>query len=183
MNDRIIGFGALGCVAFTAAFIGTGFNMNFSGSAPVGVWKERPIGKTLKRGDLVGVCPPDSPVVARMAAMKQTPQWDCINTGLSPLLKAIGAVSGDLVVIRQRYPVLVNGNALPNTISSPKLPAWPDGKYRVKPGEVWLFSTYHSQSFDSRYFGPVSIKNIKVRAEPVLVAGNSNNMRIGVPHD
>lgn len=183
MNTKIIGQGTLALTALTLAFLGAGLNVNLSASAPAGIWKERPLGETIERGSLVGVCPPETPVVRAMVEVGQLAQWNCIKTGLAPLLKAVGAISGDLVTIRKGYPVLVNGNALPNTVSSPKIPSWLDGEYRVNPGEVWIFSTYNNKSFDSRYFGPVPVSNIQVLAEPILIAGNADNMKLGIPHD
>jgi type IV secretory pathway protease TraF len=79
---------------------------------------------------------------------------------------------GDTVRIIQGKDATVNGVPIPNTVASGLLPAWPDGEYKVKPGEVWIFSSYNRKSFDSRYFGPVDITLVHGEAFPLLVAGS-----------
>ena len=41
------------------------------------------------------------------------------------------------------------------------------GQYRVRAGEVWVKGTARN-SFDSRYFGPVPIANIRASLEPLV---------------
>ena len=63
---------------------------------------------------------------------------------------------------------------LPNTAPLSKdtkgrpLEAWPFGRYVVAPGTVWVASSYHPRSFDSRYFGPISTAAIRHRLKPFL---------------
>ena len=38
----------------------------------------------------------------------------------------------------------------------------------VTPGTVWVASSYHSRSFDSRYFGPVYTTAIRHRLKALL---------------
>ena len=63
----------------------------------------------------------------------------------------------------------MNGAVLANTVAEESIPAWPDGEYVVSSGEVWIFSSYNPKSFDSRYFGPVKIKDIQSQAFPLMV--------------
>ena len=148
-------------------------HLNLSASAPIGLWTEKPINPaTIKRGTLISFCPPDSPIVRRVIELKTLVEGDCLNTNLAPFLKPVAAVSGDIVRLQEGMPARINGSPLLNTISRESFPAWPDGEYKVKPGEVWVFSSYSDRSFDSRYFGPVSVDQIKGEAAPFLVSGD-----------
>ena len=70
--------------------------------------------------------------------------------------------------------ISVNGVLLPNTAPLSKdtkgrpLEAWPFGRYPVTPGTVWVASSYHPRSFDSRYFGPISTSAIRHRLKTFL---------------
>lgn len=177
-----------GVVAFVAAagigaailvnhVAGIGLRVNLSHSAPVGVWRVSAFhAAELARGELVEVCPPDAPIVHLMVDRGYLDRGNCAATRVAPLLKAVGAVPGDTVIVQHGNAVAVNRQPVPNTEALPTLPAWPDGSYVVPAGHVWLFSTYTPASFDSRYFGPVAIAHIRGRASPVLVAGNVTNM-------
>ncbi|MCC6585644.1 MAG: S26 family signal peptidase [Bryobacterales bacterium] len=71
------------------------------------------------------------------------------------------------------YGIAVNGRLLPNTAplrldaANRPLRAWPSGTYRVRPGTVWVASTYGRGSYDSRYIGPVEEKSIRGRLRPL----------------
>jgi conjugative transfer signal peptidase TraF len=140
-----------------------GLRLNFTDSAPHGLWIERPA-EHIQRGMLVSVCPPDTPIAKSVLAF-----GTCPETNVMPLMKAIAAIPGDTVRLRRGRLATVNDKELPNTAARDSIPAWPDGEYIVKPGQVWVFSTYSPKSFDSRYFGPVPDKNIRGEAIPILV--------------
>ena len=148
-------------------------HLNLSASAPIGFWTEKPINlATIKRGTLISFCPPDLPIVRRVIELKTLAEGDCPNTNLAPFLKPVAAVSGDTVRLQEGMPAKINGSPLLNTISKKSFPAWPNGEYKVEPGEVWVFSSYSNRSFDSRYYGPISIDQIKGEAAPFLVSGD-----------
>jgi type IV secretory pathway protease TraF len=42
------------------------------------------------------------------------------------------------------------------------------GKHRVSPGEVWLLGFNDRRSWDSRYFGPIRLRNVCGRLEPIF---------------
>ncbi|MGD1095922.1 MAG: conjugative transfer signal peptidase TraF [Bryobacteraceae bacterium] len=125
---------------------------------------------------LVEFCP-EGVFSALSAARGYRPPGLCPD-GAAPLLKPVIARSGDTVVISEAG-ICVNGRLLPNT--SPRrvdsigrpLTAWPRGTYVVDPTDVWVASTYHPSSFDSRYFGPISIHRIWHRLRPLWVVGSS----------
>ncbi len=93
--------------------------------------------------------------------------------GAAPLLKPIVARSGDVVEVSARG-ISVNGALLPNTAPLTRdtkgrpLESWPSGRYVVEPGTIWVASSYHPRSFDSRYFGPLSTKAIRHRLKAFL---------------
>ena|SRR5687768_1452543 len=173
MKRAILPLMACSMLLMLIASMHSKLHLNLSASAPAGLWSERPINPArIKRGTLVSVCPPDLPVVRRVVELKLLPEGDCPNTNTVPFLKPVAAVSGDVVKIQKGQPAKVNGLAIPNTIAKHSLPAWPDGEYTVNQNEVWIFSSYSKDSFDSRYFGPVGIDQIKGEAAPLWVSGD-----------
>jgi type IV secretory pathway protease TraF len=48
------------------------------------------------------------------------------------------------------------------------LASWPSGHYEVASGEIWVASSFNARSFDSRYFGPVSVAAIHERLRPLV---------------
>lgn len=179
----LIAAAGIGAAILVNHVAGIGLRVNFSHSAPIGVWRVSGFqAAALARGELVEVCPPDAPIVQLMVDRGYLDRGNCATTHVAPLLKAVGAVPGDTVIVQHGRAVAVNGQAVPNTTALPTLPAWPDGTYTVPSGHVWLFSTYTPVSFDSRYFGPVAIASIRGRARPVLVLGDAAEMaRVGGP--
>ena len=93
--------------------------------------------------------------------------------GANPLLKPIVARPGDVVVV-SKSGLRVNGMLLKNSVPRSQdskgrvLPHYPFGAYRVSAGTVWVASSYHPLSFDSRYFGPILITIVRHRLKPFL---------------
>lgn len=185
MKGRRFGIAALCAAAVIGVAITAGshagLRLNFTASAPHGLWRVQ-AGQTasIKRGELVEVCPPASPIVSLMGKRGYLMPGDCEHTGVTPLLKPVSAVAGDAIQFDPGHPVSVNGIALPNTVAMPALPGWPAGRYVVQPGEVWLFSSYSTGSFDSRYFGPVALTSVRGIAHPVAVIGDLATITTGV---
>lgn len=148
-----------------------GLHINHTKSAPVGLWIEHPAG-SLKHGSMVSICPPAVPIVKDLTEKGRLSPGDCTETGARPLLKPVAAIEGDIVRIRSGEPIYINDTALRNSIPAPELKPWPDGNYQVSAGEVWVFSDYTDRSFDSRYFGPVSVSAIRAEVKPLLVFNN-----------
>ena len=46
------------------------------------------------------------------------------------------------------------------------------GKYVVESGTVWVASSLSPRSFDSRYFGPVQMNQVRERVRPLLTFDN-----------
>lgn len=154
-------------VAVFAAFgmaAAVGVRVNATASMPVGLYH---VGRTetVPRGSLVEVCVPPWPNV-------MTQRGDCPFDTM-PLLKPVAAVEGDTVQIGPAG-VAVNGRWVARPVPPEEsfvapVPRMPDGTYRVRIGEVWLLTDHHERSFDSRYFGPVSLDWIRGSATPLLV--------------
>jgi conjugative transfer signal peptidase TraF len=96
------------------------------------------------------------------------------SDGAAPMLKPSIARENDVVDVDAEG-LFVNGVLIPNTaplaadsLGRP-LPALARGAYVVQKGEVWVASSYNPRSFDSRYFGPISITTIRERLSPFLV--------------
>jgi conjugative transfer signal peptidase TraF len=148
-----------------------GFRINLTPSVPVGVYQLHKLEGPLKRGDIVWFCPPDTPLFRKVRdEWGDIPHGDCPG-GYMHMFKPVAALPGDAVELT-RQGVFVNGQLLPNsrpmnkTGKGQKLnPIF--GRFMVQPGTVWLVSSYHPQSFDSRYFGPVSNLQLGEIARPV----------------
>ncbi len=184
MNAQRIAFaawavaGTIGVTAVVAA--AAGFRLNTTASAPSGLWRIAPIeAGQITRGELVSICPPPLGIVVAMRERGYLHPGDCQATDTTPLLKPVVAVEGDTVTVAPGAPLAVNGAAVPNSAPEAGMPAWTPGTYRVQPGEVWVISSYSGGSFDSRYFGPVAVKNLRGRAAPILVRGDVDSMTKG----
>ena len=133
---------------------------NASASAPVGLYRVRPV-SAVTRGDLLLVRTPDSvrdlaaergylplsvPLVKRVAALPG--DWIC-TTGHSVYIN--GAAAARLLVIdRQGRPML----------------SW-SGCRLLNAGEIFLLMADVADSFDSRYFGPVQTSAVIGRLTPL----------------
>jgi len=178
---KLITFSVAGIMILTLAAKEAGVRVNLTASAPRGIWQVHNTNE-IKRGMLVSVCPPESEAVSIMKAKNLINPGECPATEVEPLLKAIGAIPGDTVTIRNGNTVTVNGEPVPNSLAIGNI-RWKEGTYKVKPGEVWIFSTYVPNSFDSRYFGPVKIGNINGEAFPLVIDGKVADMKRGIKND
>lgn len=144
-----------------------GLRFNTSPSLPVGLY----IATADSDANLVEFCPAEP--FASLAIVRGYREPGACHDGAAPLLKPVVTKSGDVVELSARG-MSVNGALLPNTaplskdIKGRPLTAWPFGRYVVAPETVWVASSYHPRSFDSRYFGPVSTAAIRERLNPLL---------------
>jgi conjugative transfer signal peptidase TraF len=145
-----------------------GLRINTSTSLPVGLYRA----VADKDARLVEFCPAEP--FAALAAVRGYRERGACPDRAAPLLKPVVAEIGDIVDFSVRG-ISVNGTLLPNTAplatdtKGRALRAWTFGHYVVAPGTVWVASTYQARSFDSRYFGPVSLADVRARLTPVLV--------------
>ena len=108
-----------------------------------------------------------------MREREYTPHGTCPE-GLAPLLKPVVAKAGDLVVITDKG-LAVNGKPLlteairEHDSKGRPLPAMKPGSYPVPEKALWVISTYHPRSLDSRYYGAISEASVIAGMRPVFV--------------
>ena len=159
---------ATGAVVVTFQFCGfIGLRINTSPSLPMGLY----IATADAGANMVEFCLAEP--FATLSIVRGYRDPGTCRDGAAPLLKPIVAKSGDVVELSARG-ISVNGALLPNTAPLSKdtkgrpLEAWPFGRYVVAYETVWVASSYHPHSFDSRYFGPISTTAIRNRVKAFL---------------
>jgi len=165
----------LALVAGTALFAAfqlcgvVGLRINASPSLPIGLY----VTSSQSIANLVEFCPGEP--FASFAIARGYRDAGVCRDGAAPLMKPIVARAGDVVEMSGQG-IAVNGRLLPNTAPRTTdshgrpLAAWPTGRYAVAPDTVWVASSYHPRSFDSRYFGPIPVNSIRDRVRPLLTA-------------
>jgi conjugative transfer signal peptidase TraF len=150
-----------------------GLRLNLTGSLPLGLYRAAP--GPLVRGSLVLVCLP--PRVAGFArARGYVPRGGLCPGGILPVGKPVLALPGDTVTVTANG-LRVNGVPMPNSLAlatdhwARPLPRLASGPQVVRPGTLWVVSTYARTSFDSRYFGPVALAAVRSCLRPVWTAG------------
>lgn len=156
---------AIGLLAAIAATFGVRINTSYS--LPLGLYAATDD----PSADLIEFCPAEPFASESASRGYRTPGFTCPD-GAVPLLKPIVARPGDLVIVSPAG-LIVNGQLLrktqpaPHDASGRPLTAWPLGLYGVKPGTVWVASTYNAGSYDSRYMGPIQTNQIRRRLRPL----------------
>ena len=122
---------------------------NATASAPIGFYWVLPA-NPIRRGDLVLANTPES--VRRLAAERGYLPEDV------RLVKRVAGLDGDIVCTRDRAVTIDGRHVGDQRVSDGQarpLPAW-SGCRPLGPGEFFLLMEGVPESFDSRYFGPVS---------------------------
>lgn len=141
---------------------------NYSNSEPIGkylIFDKSSVGK----GDLRVVCLlQDKQIYLNtMSKIGLKPNQTSCKNGLTPLLKRVVGVPGDVVRLESGG-VFINDQLLPNSVATQYYHSqylYPQmlGKYQLKKNEYWI-SGNGENSYDSRYFGAVNINEIKQKA-------------------
>jgi conjugative transfer signal peptidase TraF len=127
------------------------------------------------RAPLVEFCPEG--VSSTLSVVRGYRPGGLCPDGGAPLLKPVIAHAGDTVELSDEG-IRVNGQLLPATApqrldsAGRQLAAWPSGIYPVASGTLWVASTYHPNSFDSRYFGPISTGQVRHHLRLLWVLGS-----------
>ncbi len=146
-----------------------GLRVNASPSLPIGLY----LVTQDNHARLVEFCPVE-PYASLAAARGYRSRGTCPD-GAAPFMKRVVAKAGDQVCLAAKG-ITVNGSLIPNTeprtrdSSGRSLLHWPFGAYTVVEGHVWVVSSYHARSFDSRYFGPIQVSSIRNHLRPLLTA-------------
>ena len=149
-----------------------GVRLNLTGSLPVGLYVISP--SLPVRGALVLACLPAKVAVFAKARGYVPPGVQCPR-GVSAVGKPVVAIAGDTVTVTPTG-ILVNGAAVLNTRAlasdrkGRRLPQLANGRYVAEPGTVWIVSSYSRFSFDSRYFGPIEVRQIRAALRPLWTA-------------
>jgi conjugative transfer signal peptidase TraF len=159
-----------GLMVAVLAIHGLGLVLNITPSMPLGLYRATPLHGDVTRGSIVQACPPES--IAKVGIERgYLPAGSCM-TGAAPILKIVVAAAGDRVDVATNG-ITINGKKLPSSRRAAfdgrhrKISAIPAGTYVLSPDEVWLWTPYPG-SWDSRYFGPISARNLIARAQLVL---------------
>ncbi len=149
--------------ALTAGSLG-GLRLNATPSIPAGIYKIKP-DHVIGRGDVVAACPPRTEFIRAMHEAGYIKSGWCPG-GYASLFKPVAAVPGDLVSFSPAG-ASVNGILLPNTQPASSdaggnhLLHPPFVAHYVRAGELWLLSSFHEASIDSRYFGLLSTITVR----------------------
>lgn len=149
-----------------------GIRVNTTPSMSAGLWRVAEAAD-LHRGDVAILCLQGAETVQIGRFRGYIGHGSCSND-TEPLVKPVVAVAGDRVTVAADG-IAVNDSPLPNTAqlaqdtSGRPLPAWPAGTYAVLPGQVWVIASRVSNSWDSRYWGPIPVSSVIGVTHPVAV--------------
>jgi conjugative transfer signal peptidase TraF len=165
LRNIALSLGLLTLVGFGAGLAGV--RLNTSSSLPLGLY----VRTQDPRASLVEFCPAEPFASFSRDRRYRVAGLSCPD-GAVPLLKPLIARAGDLVEVSPAG-IAVNGRLLPNTSALERdaagrpLTPWPNGLHLVRPGFIWVASTYGVGSYDSRYIGPVEEKLIRAKLRPL----------------
>ena len=184
MNQRIIrtslvlgasmfGIYALLIVAVNAIDWHPRYFLNFSPSAPRGLWKHESISNVswpaLDVGQWTVICPPIDETMHEALFLQPAPEREGENCISRLMLKRVAALPGDEVTVDGETVTTPMGSVL--AIAEQRaieLPRPAQGTHHVTPETIWVINDHHERSIDSRYFGPVAFSAIRSTAKPLI---------------
>jgi conjugative transfer signal peptidase TraF len=170
---RAAGLGAL--LALVAGFLFAPARFHWmvdpSNSLPPGLYEIGPIDRPVVTGDLVVACPL-GPALDLAVKRGYIGRGDCPG-GAAPLLKLVAGRGGDLVDDEPGYlaiggTCLKPGATFAHDSRGLPLPHAAFGARRLDRDQLWLWAP-HPRSLDSRYYGPVTVAQLRGFARPVIV--------------
>jgi conjugative transfer signal peptidase TraF len=142
--------------------------INTSSSMPLGVY--RVVKKPLAVGNLIEVCLPEP--IAKMGLSRSYVMGGLCKGGAAPVIKQLVAMQGDDINLQTKG-VSINGKLLAHS----QIRAH-DQKGRVliifgshfilQTNELWLYGNHDVNSWDSRYFGPITANYVSAVLLPVF---------------
>ena len=137
---------------------------NSTDSVPVGLYQAR-----AERAPYAGFCLSEATLRTALTAGLELGRGECAD-GYQPVLKTVYEATPQAPITLDAEGFAVGNHRIPNT--QPKafskkgkpLTHYPFGSYTAG---LWAISSYNRDSFDSRYFGPVS--QLRFYAKPLLV--------------
>jgi len=156
-----------------------GWRLNLTASEPLGLYRLEPVTMTqIPRGALVELCPP---AWVTPAAFPFYMQGNCPGGG-KEMLKVIVGIPGDRIWVSADG-VTINGVTLPGSAPRLRSNQYPKiilprlrGEVRLSRQQYWVYGggarpARAALSFDSRYFGPIAIGQIRGLAIPPRAPG------------
>jgi conjugative transfer signal peptidase TraF len=145
----------------------SGLRFNDTTSLPVGLYRRTP-----GPSPYVAICLTKAIVSSAIGAGLSLPSGGECPDGHRPILKKIYRATSDKPITFDAQGFRINGRLLANTAPKEKsktgvrLQHQAFGTYR---DGLWAVSDYNPDSFDSRYFGPVSEASIRYYAVPFVL--------------
>lgn len=173
---RLFRYGGLAFGTLAVALAGCawfGVRVNVTPSLPLGLYIR--IGAQPALGQIAEFCP--TSMSAEESQRYRGFGIACPDHSI-PLLKPVVAVAGDRVEFSNAG-IAVNGHMLPNTAPRPldgrgrPIHAWPAGNYTIDADHVVVASSFHIGSYDSRYLGPIPVRDVRSSLRPLWVAHTS----------
>ena len=150
-----------------------GIVINITPSYPRGLYTGESLqaGQRVKVKDMVLVCPDTAnPAIMKALDLNIFPAGGCAG-GIAPLIKTVEGLPGDYVE-REDNLITINGRTFRGCpVMHPQLfplPVGPGYRHRLADQEYWLMSDYNPDSFDSRYFGPITKDQIRQILQPLV---------------
>ncbi len=146
-----------------------GLRINLSRSIPIGLYRR--VHEPILRGVLVEACLPNP--IALLARKRGYLRGGSCPDGTEPVAKTVAALPGDTVELTDQA-LLVNGLKLPRTatlstdLEGRELQRFARGIHTVGANQVWLLGTSDPRSWDSRYYGPIPLENIRSAVRPLV---------------
>lgn len=174
MNASRIGLAAWGAatvIIFTGALANAaGLRINTTASLPRGLWRVVAAPEAVRLGDVVTFCPPLNAAI-ELARHRGYVAGGACPGDIEPMMKPVVAMGGDAVEVSARG-VAVNGEQIARSAplshdASRPLPQALQGLSVVSQNHAWVVSSYSERSFDSRYFGPISLDQLTAILRPV----------------
>jgi len=157
-------------ISIILLFKANGYILNNTSSYPIGIYKITQQ-KVYTKGDFISFCAPQNNTIKKLVEYGFAASNATCKNGTPVLLKKIVALEDDKVTI-------INNHVYINTILQSKSKIFfvgRGGNYLerqdsqiIRKGNFWAMSDYNERSYDSRYYGQVSLDNIKGTAMPVL---------------
>jgi conjugative transfer signal peptidase TraF len=143
----------------------------YTASLPKGIYLKTAY-NVIERGDFAATCLNQEQITFGKEREYLPPfSSDDCDHGLYAVGKQVYGIPGDVVTLTESGEVVINGKALglsrlSHDSKGRDMPALLQSHYALKDEEYWLMSAYTPNSWDSRYWGPVSIA---YQLEPIWI--------------
>jgi conjugative transfer signal peptidase TraF len=145
------------------------WRINTTSSMPIGLYFL--VHRAPQRNDNIAVCLP-APLASFAYQRHYLHHGLCAN-GFEPVIKRLVGIPYDIVSVTS-YGVMINGQFLQHSIPRQHdrhhllLPSIPCGIYHLQTNQGWLYGIASPQSWDSRYYGPIDLRDIIGVYQPIM---------------